>query len=300
MGLSLVEAKKHARNPQELAIVSELAAGPLLSVMPFRDIQGNGLFWKREESLGDVGFRNYNASYTEDYAEVSQQSESLRLFGGDIKIDRAILDLEGADSRAYQVQAKTRAMRLAWESLFINGDSNQTPSEFDGLAARLPASAFATNSQVIRNGSSAAALDLNALDEAIDAVDAQGGTKYLVMSKSARRHLTKQARTSAQIDIARNEFGYQQMVYAGLPVIELDRDHQNAAILDATPADQSIYVVTFGNDLLTGIQNGGIQVRDLGESTASPQIVIRVEWYCGLAMINGRSAARLTNVNATA
>ena len=300
MGLSLVEAKKHASNPQELAIITELSAGSLLSVLPFREIQGNGLFWKREESLGDVGFRNYNANYAEAYAEVSQQSESLRLFGGDIKIDRAILDLEGAESRAYQVQAKTRAMRLAWESLFINGDSNQSPSEFDGLAARLPAADFASNSQVIRNGVSAAALDLNALDEAIDAVDAQGGTKYLLMSKSARRHLTKQARTSAQIDIARNEFGYQQMVYAGLPVIELDRDHQNAPILDATPGDQSIYVVTFGNDLLTGIQNGGVQVRDLGESTASPQIVIRVEWYCGLAMINGRSAARLTNVNATA
>ena len=300
MGLSLVEAKKHATNPQELAIVSELAAGPLLSVMPFRNIEGNGLFWKREESLGDVGFRNYNANYAENYAEVSQQSESLRLFGGDIKIDRAILDLEGPESRAYQVQAKTRAMRLSWESLFINGDSNQSPAEFDGLAARLPATAHATNSQVIRNGSTAAALDLNALDEAIDAVDAQGGTKYLVMSKSARRHLTKQARTSAQIDIARNEFGYQQMVYAGLPVIELDRDHQNAAILDSTVADQSIYVVTFGNDLLTGIQNGGVQVRDLGESSASPQIVIRVEWYCGLAMVNGRSAARLTNVDATA
>ena len=300
MGLSLVEAKKHASNPQELAIVSELAAGPLLSVMPFREIQGNGLFWKREESLGDVGFRNYNANYAENYAEVSQQSESLRLFGGDIKIDRAILDLEGPESRAYQVQAKTRAMRLSWESLFINGDSNQSPAEFDGLAARLPASAYATNSQVISNGSSAATLSLPALDEAIDAVDAQGGAKYLVMSKSARRHLTKTARASAQIDIARNEFGYQQMVYAGLPVIELDRDHQNAAILDATPADQSIYVVTFGNDLLTGIQNGGVQVRDLGESSASPQVVIRVEWYCGLAMVNGRSAARLTNVDATA
>ena len=300
MGLSLVEAKKHATNPQELAIVSELAAGPLRSVMPFRNIEGNGLFWKREESLGDVGFRNYNANYAENYAEVSQQSESLRLFGGDIKIDRAILDLEGPESRAYQVQAKTRAMRLSWESLFINGDSNQSPAEFDGLAARLPASASATNSQVIQNSGTAAALDLNKLDEAIDAVDAQGGTKYLVMSKSGRRHLTKQARSSAQIDIARNEFGYQQMVYAGLPVIELDRDHQNAAILDSTVADQSIYVVTFGNDLLTGIQNGGVQVRDLGESSASPQIVIRVEWYCGLAMVNGRSAARLTNVDATA
>jgi hypothetical protein len=300
MALNLSEAKKHSRNPQELAIVTELAAGPLLSVLPFREIQGNGLFWKREESLGDVGFRNYNANYTESYAEVSQQSESLRLFGGDIKVDKAIIDLEGPEARAYQVQSKTRAMRLAWESLFINGDSNQSPSEFDGLAARMPAADFATNSQVIRNGSSAAALDLGALDEAIDAVDAQGGTKYLVMSKSARRALTTKARASAQIDIARNEFGYQQMVYAGLPVIELDRDHQNAAILDATPADQSIYIVTFGNDLLTGIQNGGVQVRQLGESFTTPQEVTRVEWYCGLALVNGRAAARLTNVDATA
>jgi len=300
MALILTEAKKHSANPQQLAVVSELAAGSLLSVLPFRDIQGNGLFWKREESLGEVGFRNYNANYSESYAEISQQSESLRLFGGDIKIDRAILSLEGNESRAYQVQSKTRAMRLSWESLFINGDSNQSPSEFDGLAARLPAASYATNSQVIRNASSAAALDLAALDEAVDAVDAQGGRKYLVMSKSMRRHLTKQARANAQIEITRNEFGYQQMVYAGLPVVELDRDHTNTPILDGTPGDQSIYVASFGNDLLTGIQNGGVQVRDLGESSASPQIVIRVEWYCGLALINGRAVSRLCNVDATA
>lgn len=300
MGLTLAEAKKHFSSPQELAIVTELAAGPLLSVLPFREIQGNGLFWKREESLGDVGFRTYNAGYDETYATIKQHSESLKLFGGDIRVDRAIVDLEGAEARAYQVQAKTRAMRLAWEALFINGDSNGTAAEFDGLAARLPAGSYATNSQVIRNATSAAALDLLKLDEAIDAVDAQGGAKYIVCSKSMRRHLTKQARTSAQIDISRNEFGYQQLVYAGLPVIELDKDHQNAAILDGTVTDQSLYIVSFGNDMLTGIQNGGVQVRDLGEDTASPTLVTRVEWYCGLALMNGRAAARLTNVNANA
>ena len=294
MALTLLEAQKHATTPAELAVVTELAAGPLLSTLPFRNIEGNGLFWKREESLPDVGFRNYNGSLAESYGEVSQQSESLKLFGGDIRVDKAITSLEGGEAKAYQIQARVRAMRLAWEALFINGDSNQSPAEFDGLAARITSG----SSQYFANG--AGALNLDKLDEAIDSVDAMGGSKYLVMSKSGRRHLTKQARSSAQIDIARNEFGYQQMVYAGLPVIELDRDHQNAAILDSTPADQSIYVVTFGNDLLTGIQNGGVQVRDLGESSASPQIVIRVEWYCGLAMVNGRSAARLTNVDATA
>ena len=98
MALTLLEAQKHARTPQELAVVTELAAGPLLQTLPFRNIEGNGLFWKREESLPDVGFRNYNGALAESYAEVSQQSESLKLFGGDIKVDRAIVDLEGAEA----------------------------------------------------------------------------------------------------------------------------------------------------------------------------------------------------------
>lgn len=300
MGLSLVEAKKHSRNPQELAVITELAAGPLLSTLPFREVQGSGLFWKREEELGDVGFRAFNDGYDESYAEVRQYSEALKLFGGDIKVDRAIVDLEGAQARAFQVQAKVRAMRLAFEALFFNGDSNSTAAEFDGLSVRLPAAQAGTHSQVIANDTTASALDLNKLDEAIDAVDAQGGQKYLLMSKSARRHLSAVARASNQIDIMRSEFGGQQLVYGGLPVLEVDRDHKNVKILDSNAADQSIYVVSFGNDHLTGIQNGGPQVRDLGEATDSPTLVTRVEWYCGVAMINGRSAARLTKVDATA
>jgi hypothetical protein len=296
MALTLVEAKKHSTNPQELAIITELAAGPLLQNMPFREVQGNGLFWKREESLGDVGFRAFNDGYTESYATVKQQSEALKLFGGDIKVDRAIVDLEGPEARAYQIQAKTRAMRLCFEGLFINGDSNSSAAEFDGLANRIASG----SSQYIQNAASPDALDLGALDEALDAVDAQGGQKYLVMSKSARRHLSKVARSNSQIDIERNDFGYQQLFYGGVPVLEIDRDHLNVAILDSDTTDQSIYVVAFGNDLLTGIQNGGPQVRDLGEATDSPTLVTRVEWYCGMALMNGRADARLVNVDATA
>ena len=293
MALTLLEAQKHARTPQELAVVTELAAGQLMSALPFRNIEGNGLFWKREEALPDVGFRNYNGALAESYAEVSQQSESLKLFGGDIKVDRAIVDLEGAEAKAYQIQARVRAMRMAWEALFIKGNSNQSPSEFDGLQARIKSG----SSQYFANG--AGALSLAKLDEAIDNVDAQGGRKYLVMSKSARRALTRQARTNTQIDIIRSEFGYQQLVYAGIPVLELDRDHKNVAILDATPSAQDLYVVAFGNDLLTGIQNGGVNVRELGESHSQPQLITRVEWYCGLALINGRAAARLAGFDAT-
>ena len=294
MALTLLEAQKHAKTPQELAVVTELAAGQLMSVLPFRSIEGNGLFWKREESLPDVGFRNYNAALAESYAEVSQQSESLKLFGGDIKVDRAIVDLEGGDAKSYQIQSRVRAMRMAWEALFINGDSNQSPSEFDGLAARIQNG----SSQYFANGGGA--LDLNKLDEVIDNVDAQGGSKYIVCSKSLRRALTKQARDNGQIEISRSEFGYQQTTYMGLPLLELDRDHKNVAIMDSTPSDQDLYVVSFGQDLLTGIQNGGVNVRELGESFVQPQLITRVEWYCGLALVNGRAAGRLAGIDATA
>jgi hypothetical protein len=300
MALTLAQAKVHSRNPQELAIITELSAGPLLSNLPFREVQGSGLFYKREESLGDVGFRAFNDGFEESYAEVRQYSEALKLFGGDVRVDRAIVELEGPQARAYQIQAKTRAMRLAFEGLFIRGDSNSTAAEFDGLAVRLPAAEAGNHSQIIENASSAEVLDLNKLDEAIDAVDAQGGQKYLIMSKSARRHLSAVARASGQIDIQRSEFGGQQLVYGGLPVLEIDRDNKNVPILDSDPTDQSVYVVSFGNDLLTGIQNGGPQVRDLGEATDAPVLVTRVEWACAVALINGRAAARLTNVDATA
>ena len=299
MALTLAQAKIHSRNPQELAIITELSAGPLLTSLPFREVQGSGLFYKREESLGDVGFRSFNDGYSESYAEVRQYSEALKLFGGDVKVDRAIVELEGPQARAYQIQAKTRAMRLAFEALFINGDSNSNAAEFDGLNLRLPAAEAGTHSQIIKNANAAAALSLDKLDEAIDAVDAQGGQKYLIASKSARRHLSAIARASNQIDISRSEFGGQQLVYGGVPVLELDRDHKNVAILDSDPTDQSIYVVSFGNDHLTGIQNGGPQVRDLGEDTSAPVLVTRVEWFCGLALINGRAAARLTNIDVT-
>ena len=63
-----------------------------------------------------------------------------------------------------------------------------------------------------------------------------------------------------------------------MPVLELDRDHKNVAILDSDPSAQDLYVVSFGNDHLTGIQNGGVNVRELGEDPGSPTSCSSLEW----------------------
>ena len=303
MALTLLEASKHARSPEELAVVRELAEGDLLSALPFRNISGSGLFWKREESLANVGFRHINQGLAEDYGQTSQQSEALKFFGGDVVVDRAILELEGPEARAYQVQSKIRAMRMAYERVFIKGSETASNGlEFDGLEKRC--GEIGSTSQVIDNGGGG--LQLAALDEMLDTVDAQGGSKYLIMSKAMRRRLTQAARDgviNGGIQIMQDEMGRKQSYYQDTPIMIVDKDENNVDILGANePAagnglTSSIYAISFGDLLTVGIQNGGLSVRDLGESHSAPQFLTRVEWYCGLATINGRSVARLASID---
>ena len=302
MALTLLEASKHARSPEELAVIRELAEGDLLRTLPFRNISGSGLFWKREESLANAGFRYINSGLDEHYGQVSQQSEALKFFGGDVIVDRAILELEGQEARAYQVQSKIRAMRLAFERVFIKGSESASMGlEFDGLEKRCGEPG--ETSQSFDNGGGG--LSLAALDEMLDAVDANGGAKYLVMGKGMRRVLTQAARDgviNGGINIMQDEFGRKQSYYQETPILILDRDENNMEIMGANEVNDtgSIYAVSFGDLLTCGLQNGGISVRDLGEAHNKPAYVTRVEWYLGMATVNGRSIARLSNIDLAA
>ena len=128
------------------------------------------------------------------------------------------------------------------------------------------------------------------------------------MSKAMRRRLTQAARDgviNGGIQIMQDELGRKQSFYQETPIMIIDRDENNVEILGANePADgngltSSIYAISFGDLLTVGLQNGGISVRDLGESHSAPQFVTRVEWYTGLATINGRSIARLASIDPT-
>ena len=300
MALTLLQQGQFATSGEQLAIIQELAAGDLLSVLPFRTIAGNSLRFRREESLPSVGFRNINGSLNESYGEVSMHSEALHLYGGDIKIDRAILQLEGSEAKAWQVQARVRAMRHNFEKTFIKGSADASNGlEFDGLQARLqPGSSQYIGNQAGNSG----ALSFAALDEALDAVEAVGSQKYILCSKAMRRAITRGARdgsVNGGIHIAQNELGRQQMMYNDVPFLIFDRDEANNEILAADEANStsSLYVVSFGDTAVTGIQNGTLTVRELGEDTARPVMTTRIEWYCGLAVMNGNSVARLGKID---
>ncbi|MBD1995160.1 hypothetical protein H6G00_00770 [Leptolyngbya sp. FACHB-541] len=304
MAMTLLEAAKVAPDLETGTIIEEYAASSdILQEIPFRDIDGSGEHYNREDTLPGIGFRGINEGYESSNGIINPQSEALKHAGGELDVDRAIVDQQGEAARASHELMKVKALALAWTRNFIKGDSRTNPRVFDGLQVRV------TGSQLIENTAAGGPLSLIKLDEVIDQVD---GATHLAMSKSMRRLLTAAARdpqVSGHINYEQNQFGQKVMYYQGLRILILDYDNTGADIMpwneasgDSSALDcSSIYCLSFGEMMVSGIQgkvNGryGIQVKDMGELQEKPAFRTRVEWDNAITVKHGRSVARLRGI----
>ena len=306
MGLTLIEAAKYENRLEHLAVLKTFSEGELLARLPFMNIAGSGLFYSAEQELPSVGFRAVNEGYSQSYGVVDQRAEAVHLFGGDVDVDRSIVDLMGPEARASQVEMKVRSMRLTLEATVINGDSSANPRAFDGLSKRLPpgdAMAFDNSANAAVGG---AGLNFDRLDELIDSVNAYGAGKVLVMSKAMRRQLNGLARNSigGVYQTSTNSFVITVHRYQDCDIVTVDRDAQGIEVMgyDEAGGTSSIYCCTFGDQGVTGLQGPfqgryGISVRDLGEVPDAPVFRTRVDLYVGFAVLQNRAAGRLYNIS---
>lgn len=300
--ITLVEAMKHNEGDVVRAGVIEMfaRASDVLRVMPFRDIPGGSYHYTQEGSMPGVGFRGVNQTYTESTGIVNPQVEVLRIAGGNLDCDRAIIKMHGPGARSWQEFAKVKALALFLQKKLIKGDSLVDVREFDGLQNRI------TGSQLIEAGTTDGgdALSLLKLDELCDAVD---DPTHLIMSKAIRRLLSAAARTTTVggfIVWEKNEFGKKIAFYNELPILLTDIDETGSRVLDfnevggtgATATATSIYCVAFGEGMLMGLQNGVMEVEDLGRVSGTPILRTEVEWLVGLAALHARCAGRLRGV----
>lgn len=298
--MTLVEAAKSSPNPVQSGIIELYAQNSdILRTLPFNNIAGNALRYNREETLPGVGFRGVNEAYSEDIGVINPVTEPLVIAGGDLDVDKFILQTMGAEQRSVREAMKVKAIAHRWTKAFIKGDNATEPREFDGLQVRL------TGSQKISAGSTSGgtALSLAKLDELIDAVD---NPTHLIMNRTMRRRLSAAARlytVGGYVTFDLDEFGRQVAFYNGLPILVVDQDNTGTDIMafDETASAggataTSIYCVSFGEGMFTGIQSGGVQVTDLGELDTKPVVRTRVEWYSGIALFHAKAAARLWTI----
>ena len=300
MALTLVESAKLALGRDETlkATVMELYArsSDIMQYMPFESISGNAMNFNREQTLPSAGFRALNEAYTEGTGKVDRVTETLTIAGGDLDVDVFLVKTGSADQRGSQEAMKIKALSLAITKTIIKGDVESTPKEFDGLQVRC------IGDQLIDAGSSSGgdALSLLKLDELIDAVDEP---THLLMNKTLRRRLTAAARTTTvggYITYDLDAFGRQVTKYNDMPILIADKDNNYDDIMPFTEAcasgssvGTSIYCLSFAENGVVGLQNGDMDVRDMGEIDEKPVYRTRIEWYITLAVLRARAVARL-------
>ena len=305
MAITLLEASKINSGDVHRSGIIEMfsRASDLLRVMPFIDVPGGSYSYNQEGNLPGVAFRGFNEAYVESAGVINPEVEVLRIAGGDLDVDKQIVRTSGEDVRSTHEAMKVKALALHFAGKIINGDSVTNPREFDGLRIRT------IGNQLIDPTTTPGAngpLSLAQLDAAIDEVD---NPTHLIMSKAMRRKLSSAARSAVGGDITYDldEFGRRVAFYDDLPILIADHDDLGARIIDFNevgPAggvvSTSVYVVNWSEGMLTGLQNGTMDVRDLGEVDDKPVLRTRIEWLVGLAALHGRSVARVFGIADTA
>lgn len=315
MAITLTEAAKLSTTDLQKGVLETFVqTSPVLDRIPMLEIEGNAYAYNSEATLPGVEFRAVNGSYSESTGTVNQKSETLAILGGDADVDRFIQKTRSNlnDQRATQTAMKVKAISYKFQDTFINGDTETDANGFDGLKKRL------TGNQVVDAGTNGLPVvgssnaDIHAfldkLDELLAAVPGINGTNGAIYANakiirkiaSALRHVSLDA--VLMEDIA----GKRAIQWNGIPILDLGATAAGADILPLTEtqgtatASSSIYAVKFGADegdqAVTGLTNGGVQVEDLGQLQSKPAYRTRIEFYCGMAVFGGKAAARLKGV----
>ena len=314
MAITLTEAAKLSQSYLQRGVLETFVqASSVLDRIPFMSIQGNAYAYNEEATLPGVAFRAVNGSYSESTGTVNQKSEKLVILGGDADVDKFIVQTRGDvnDQRAVQTALKVKAVSYKFQDAFFNGDTAVDADGFDGLKKRLTGGqviATATNGAAILTSATTIHAFFDKLDELVASVPGlDGGNGALYANASIIGKIKSAARQiSADVFVEKDLNGKRQIVWNGIPILDGGKTVAGAAILPQTETQgassvaSSIYAVRYGegegDQAVTGLTNGGVQVYDLGELETKPAYRTRIEFYTGLGVFGGQAAARLTGV----
>lgn len=310
--ITLAEAAKLSQDDLQRGVLETFVQeSPVLDRLPFLTIQGNAYAYNEEATLPGVQFRAVNGSYAVETGTVNQKSEKLVILGGDADVDTFIVQTRGNlnDQRAIQTAMKVKSASYKFQDTFINGDVVADANAFDGLKKRLTGNqvlSMGTNGgNVIGNGGTDTHAFFDKLEDLMAAVS--GGADVLYANSSIIAKIKSAGRRMGGVEMIREDLtGKRVATWNGVPILDLGSTVAGAPILPMTETQgtattaSSIYAVKFGvgegDQAVTGLTNGGVQVKDLGELDSAPAYRTRIEFFCGLGVFGGKGAARLTGV----
>ncbi len=297
MSLTMAEAAKLTQDLLLRGVIETIVSeSQLLAYLPFMSVTGNALTYNVESALPTAQFYTVNDLWSEDTPTFAQKTAKLAILGGDADVDNFLQQTYSNpnDLAAAVVAAKAKAVGRKWSDTFFNGDSTADPKSFDGLHKLIPA---AQRLKAANNGANGGALTLDDLDATIDLVK-PGKPDVLFLSKRTRRKLKQLRRNAANVmEVDIDRFGRRVEYYDGIPLVVDDFIQDNRTVGTSAGVCSTIYAVQFGYGRgVTGIDNGGVQVEEVGALETKDATRRRVKWYAAIVNFRDIAAAALEGI----
>ena len=313
---TLVEYAKTYADDKGRAIIELFPeAADILGVLPFKTAPGGRYGYMREGALpSNMGFRAINETPAEGHGVINDLTEQCFPIAGNIDVDRVLINRYGMERRSMEEKMAIKRKAKVWMDTFMTGDNQSAPREYTGLRNRLrpvgsgAASVDGSNyeSRVIANGtgSGGAALSLSQLDIAIGLVE---NPTHLIVPKKLRDRMPAAVRDAAVGGLYTNDtedMGRRVDRYRGLPMLSgygitpfgAFLPFNEVAFGGGSAVTASIYVVSFSEEGVCGLETSPMEVKDMGLLDNGVHYRTNIEHDTGLCIENPYAAIRLSSI----
>jgi hypothetical protein len=277
----------------------------VFDAMPFEGLKGSVFVYYRQAVLATPQFRAINESSSSGHGVITPLQENTAIIDHDIDVDRAIVDRHGPERRNYEEMMGMTAFGQLWATTVIKGDQSTNARVFNGLQVR--ANKY---SRTIANSaaSGGAALSLANLDKTINAVN---NPTHIIAPYQSRPLWIQAARNTTLSGFVMQEFdvsgskgvGGLKASYAGLPFLWGYPKDDHPYMLDfnevgsggGAAVTASLYVVSFGEGRLRGLNLRPMETRDIGLLQDGKTYRTHLNWDVGMVDEHKYCIARLSS-----
>lgn len=306
-------AKTFAADSYDRAMIELFPmAVDFFGAIPYKTAPGGKYGYHREGELpSNMGFRGINETPSEGHGVINDLVESCYPIAGNIDVDRVLIDRFGADRRATERNMSVKKKMKVWADTFIDGDNATEPREWTGMKNRLQvvgSSVDGSNyeSRVMANSESSGggALSLKQLDIAIGLVE---NPTHIIMNKTLKDRFAAAQRDTGIggfITFDKDEMGRPVTRYGELPIMTGYGISPFGAYLPfnevgyggGSAVTSSIYVVSFTEEGVCGIETSPMKVTDMGMLENGVHYRDNIEHDQGIAVESPYAAIRFSSV----
>lgn len=289
--MTLTEYAKSPEIPETARPLIEMFAttSDVVEVLPIMGLGGFLYYGFREAQLQNtMAFRAVNAPSTSGAGVITPFQESTFVIDHDIPVDRALVDRGGDRRRAIEEKMAMSRLNELMLNTFLKGDNTVTNTVFDGIQKR-----SSLYGRAIDNSGGVAGGQPLSLFQLDNAIENTSRATHIISPWAMKSRWIQAARNTSLTGFVMqtwDEIGKPKLSYAGLPILFGYPKDLHPPILPFTevaPAGgaaqtSSIYIVSFGEEGLMGIQNKPMEIRDFGLLQDGITYNTHVSWDVGL------------------